>query len=74
MVLPATDAPSERVFSSLKRIKTYLRNSMSQARLNHLMNIHKEETDQMSLAEVANKFAAKLPKWREDFGINKTRN
>ena len=66
MVLPATDAPSERVFSSLKRIKTYLRNSMSQARLNHLMNIHKEETDQMSLAEVA-----KLPQRREDFGINK---
>ena len=73
LVLPATDAESERVFSSLKRIKTYLRNSMSQARLNHLMlmNIHKEETDQMSLAEVANKFAAKLPKRREDFGINK---
>ena len=73
LVLPATDAQSERVFSSLKRIKTYLRNSMSQARLNHLMlmNIHKEETDQMSLAEVANKFAAKLPKRREDFGINK---
>ena len=74
LVLPATDAQSERVFSSLKRIKTYLRNSMSQARLNHLMlmNIHKEETDQISLAEVANKFAAKLPKWREDFGINKS--
>ena len=71
LVLPATDAPSERVFSSLKRIKTYLRNSMSQARLNHLMNIHKEETDQMSLAEVANKFLAKLPQRREDFGINK---
>ena len=41
LVLPATDAPSERVFSSLKRIKTYLRNSMSRARLNHLMlNAH----------------------------------
>ena len=46
---------------------------MSQARLNHLMimNIHKEETEEISLAEVANKFAAKLPKRREDFGINK---
>ena len=42
---------------------------MSQARLNHLMNIHKEETDQMSLAEVANKFLAKLPKRKEDFGL-----
>ena len=71
MLLPATDAPSERVFSSLKRIKRYLRYSMSQARLNHvmLMNVHKEGTDQMSLAEVANKFLAKLPKRREDFGI-----
>ena len=36
-----------------------------------LMNIHKEETDQMSLAEVANNFLAKLPQRREDFGINK---
>ena len=27
LVLPATDAQSERVFSSLKKIKTYLRNS-----------------------------------------------
>ena len=46
---------------------------MGQSRLNHvmLMNIHKEETKIMSLAEVANEFAAKYETRREDFGINK---
>ena len=52
---------------------TCLRNTMSQNRLNHvmLMNIHKEETKIMSLAGVANEFAAKNDRRREDFGINK---
>ena len=73
LVLPATDAGSERVFSVLRRIKTYLRSTMSQSRLNHvmLMNIHKEETEKMSLAAVANEFAAKYDKRRADFGNNK---
>jgi hypothetical protein len=46
---------------------------MSQARLNHvmLMNIHKEETEKLSLAEVANEFAAKNDRRRADFGNNK---
>ena len=37
LVMPATNASSERSFSALRRIKTYLRNTMSQARLNHIM-------------------------------------
>ena len=55
----------------LKRVKT-LRNFLGQSRLNHvmLMNIHKEETKIMSLAGVANEFAAKYERRREDFGIN----
>ena len=73
LVLPASDAESERVFSALKRIKTYLRNSMGQARLNHIMllNIHKEEAEKMSLAGVVNEFAAKNDRRRADFGNNK---
>ena len=35
-----------------------------------LMNIHKEETKIMSLAGVANEFAAKIDKRRADFGNN----
>lgn len=46
MVLPATNAISERSFSTLRRVKTYLRSSMTQERLNALMTLHiyKEKT------------------------------
>ena len=73
LVLPATNAQSERVFSALKRIKTYLRNTMGQDRLNSIMllNIHFEEAEKLSLAAVANKFASKFPKRRNDFGDQK---
>ena len=37
LVMPATNATSERSFSALRRIKTYLRTTMTQQRLNHLM-------------------------------------
>ena len=40
VILPATNATSERSFSALRRIKSYLRCTMSQARLNHLMILH----------------------------------
>ena len=73
LVLPATNAESERVFSTQKRIKTYLRSSMGQARLNHLMlmNIHEEEAKSLSLGVVANEFGSKNDRRRNDFGVNK---
>ena len=37
LVLPAANAESERSFSKMKLIKTYLRSTMSQKRLNHFM-------------------------------------
>ena len=37
LVMPATNAQSERSFSALRRIKTYLRSTMAQQRLNNLM-------------------------------------
>ena len=44
LVMPATSATSERSFSSLRHVKTYLRTTMKQGRLNHLMMlyIHKD--------------------------------
>ena len=39
-VIPATSATSERSFSALRLVKTYLRTTMKQERLNHLMIIH----------------------------------
>ena len=35
LTIPVTTATAERTFSALKRVKTYLRSSMTQERLNH---------------------------------------
>ena len=58
MVMPATNSTSERSFSALKRIKTYLRSTMTQARLNHLMvlHYHQEFTDTLDLKLIGNDF------------------
>ncbi len=49
----------ERSFSTLKRIKTYLRNSMSNERLNGLaiMSIEREIAVALNLDEFVNTFA-----------------
>uniref|UniRef100_A0A1X7UJM6 HAT C-terminal dimerisation domain-containing protein n=1 Tax=Amphimedon queenslandica TaxID=400682 RepID=A0A1X7UJM6_AMPQE len=58
VVVPATNASSERSFNALKRIKSFLRSTMTQSRLNHLMTIHvhKETLDQLLLKNVAQEF------------------
>ncbi|KAL5479540.1 hypothetical protein EMCRGX_G023069 [Ephydatia muelleri] len=58
LVMPATNATSERSFSALRRVKTYLRTKMSQKRLNHLLilNVHKERTDTLDLKDTLNSF------------------
>ena len=60
LVMPATNAVSERSFSTLRRVKTYLRSTMSQVRLNSIMtlHIHKELTDKLDLLEIGNEFMA----------------
>ena len=54
LVMPATNAESERSFSADRRIKTYLRSTMSQQQLNHLMllHVHKSHTDHLNLVDV----------------------
>lgn len=58
--MPATNAVSEHSASALCLIKTYLRSSMSQLRMNKLMvlHIHKQSLDQLRMVEVANDFVA----------------
>ena len=60
LVMPATNAVSERSFSAMRRIKTYLRSTMSQIRLNNCMvlHVHKDLTDDLDLAEIGNRFVA----------------
>ena len=58
IVMPATNAVSERSFSAMRRLYTYLRTNMSQNRLNNMMvlHVHKEKTDALKLVKVANEF------------------
>ena len=58
MVMPATNSTSEKAFSLLKLIKTYLRSTMRQGRLNHLMilSAYRNRLDEMDLRKVASIF------------------
>ena len=56
--MPATNAVSERSFSSMRRLKSYLRSTMNQSRLNHVMILHlnKEKVDSLDLDVIGNEF------------------
>ena len=60
LVMPATNAASERSFSAMRRVKSYLRTTMTQGRLNHLMllHLHKDRTKSLEEAEVARRVDA----------------
>ena len=70
LILPATNATSERSFSALRRVKTYLRSTMNQERLNDLMllSVHKNETDSLDLVFVAKEFVAAKEQRKTMFG------
>ncbi len=58
VVQAATNASSERSFSALRRVKSYLQTAMTQERLNYLMllHVHKERTDSLDLKLLVNDF------------------
>ena len=58
LVMPATNATSERSFSTLRRVKNYLRSTMKQERLNYMMllNVHTNMTDDLQIKQVLNEF------------------
>ena len=60
LVMPATNAASERSFSAMRRVKSYLKTTMTQGRLNHLMllHVHNDRTTSLEGAEVARRFVA----------------
>ena len=62
MVMPATNFTSERTFSLLKLIKTYLRPTMTQGRLNHTMilSAYRNRLDEMDLRKTASIFVQKM--------------
>ena len=55
LTVPMATATAERSFSALRRLKNYLRTTMSQKRLNHLilLHTHKDGTDLLELSDIA---------------------
>ena len=60
LVVNATNALSERSCSALRRLKTYLRTTMCQDRLNHCMilYVHKELTYNLEITDIGNQFVS----------------
>lgn len=58
LTVPVTSSTSERSFSALKRLFTYLRSSMTEIRLNNclLLHIHRDITDSLDLTTAAKEF------------------
>lgn len=61
LVHPTTTATAECSFSTLRRVKTYLRSTMSQARLNSLLllNVYREQVESMKITDLANEFISR---------------
>ena len=57
LVIPATSAAGERSYSTARRLKTWLRSTMTKERFRNLkiLNSHKERTERLSLLDIANK-------------------
>lgn len=55
--IPVTSATSERAFSALKRVLTYVHSTMTEVRFNNcLLHIHKDLTDTLEIDAVAKEF------------------
>ena len=69
-VNPATSATGERSFSTARRLKTWERSQVQQARFNHLaiLSTHKERLDDLCLVSVANSFVSVNDNRHRNFG------
>lgn len=58
LTVPMTSATAERSFSSLRRLKSYLRSTMTQKKLNHvtLLHVHKKRTDEIDVSSIVQFF------------------
>ena len=70
LTLPVASATSERTFSTLRRLKNYLRSTMKQDRLNNclLMHCRKSITDTLDTVKIAKWFACANEQRKGHFG------
>ena len=70
LTFPVTSATAERSFSSLRRIKKFLRSSMTSKRLSNLflLHVHTAQTDSLDLVSVAREFVSSNARCLNYFG------
>jgi len=70
LVIPVASAEAERSFSALRRLKTWLRTTMTQVRLNNLAvcHVHQETLDNIDLKEIYQQFISVTERHRHVFG------
>ena len=73
LCLPVSAASSERSFSTLRRLKTWLRNNMTQRRLTHLtlLHVHSDILDRMDIQPLMKRFIDNTPERKSTFGVFK---
>ena len=71
IVLPSSTCEAERSFSTLQRLKTYLRSTITQQRLNGLTVLitHRDETEALDLNEFVTEFVSSSQIRRNKFGV-----
>ncbi|KAJ1099658.1 hypothetical protein NDU88_004757 [Pleurodeles waltl] len=72
LIIPVSSCEAERSFSGLRCLKTWLRSTMSQKRLNHVAkcNIHKEMMDSIDLQTIAKQFVLRSEGRKKLFGFS----
>ena len=70
LVLPSSSCSAERSCSALRRLKTYIRSTMSVSKLNHVtvLHIHKTLTDELNIISIVNAFASDNNARKDTFG------
>ena len=70
LVSPASSAEAERSFSALRRLKTWLRSTMTESRLNavSVCHVHQHKLDAIDIAELMRQFVACNDTRRSIFG------
>lgn len=71
LCLPVSTASSERSFSALRRLKMWLRNTISKRRLTHmvLLHVHGDVLDNINIHSIMQEFVRSTPERKSTFGV-----
>lgn len=71
LTVPVTTCTAERAFSGLRRLKTYLRSTMTQTRLNSMavLNCHRAYLEDMDIDAIVDEFISKCTVRQNTFAV-----